>query len=94
MAENLLQGCDVTMLILILLGLFIFFNLYLKWSYDYDEEFKLFGDKEFVCSKNCCFTGWKNDVEVNDGVDGSKYTASNLTCNDGNRNTGCVCFPK
>jgi hypothetical protein len=53
-----------------------------------------------VCSKNCCATQWnipidikeKSKVNLNDV--GKKYYTSNLTCNNGIIDTGCVCLDK
>jgi hypothetical protein len=53
-----------------------------------------------TCSKNCCATQWpvpidfteRSGVKKSDVGYGKKYTASNLTCNNGVRNTGCVCL--
>lgn len=53
-----------------------------------------------TCSKNCCATQWPTPVDVTErsGVNmkdvgpGRKFTASNLTCNNGVKDTGCVCL--
>lgn len=51
-----------------------------------------------VCSKNCCATQWNTPVNVKEKsrVDlkdiGKKYSTSNLTCNNGIIDTGCVCL--
>lgn len=51
-----------------------------------------------VCSKNCCATQWQVPINLteNSGVTkemvGSKYFTSNLTCNNGTVDTGCVCL--
>lgn len=53
-----------------------------------------------TCSKNCCATQWpvpidlaeRSGVKKSDVGFGKKYTASNLTCNNGVRDTGCVCL--
>ena len=53
-----------------------------------------------VCSKQCCATGWpvpinlKERSGVNQSDVGTKYSTSNLTCNNGVMNTGCVCLTK
>lgn len=90
------EWCDVTKIVFIVLALMFFMSMCRKWNRDFEEEFKLFpySDTEYICSKNCCATEWKKDNVVNDGVDGTKYQASNLNCNDGSRDTGCICFPK
>ena len=94
-----LQWCDISKLLLIVMGFVFFMSLCRKWSNDYAEEFKLFpsngdSDKSFVCSKNCCATEWRDSNIVNDGVDPNSYTATNLNCSDGSRDTGCICMPK
>ena len=51
-----------------------------------------------VCSKNCCATQWPVPINLTEKsrVDptliGKKYFRSNLTCNNGVINTGCVCL--
>ena len=53
-----------------------------------------------VCSKNCCATQWPTSINVNEKSKikpndiGSKYFTSNITCNNGIINTGCVCLTK
>jgi hypothetical protein len=53
-----------------------------------------------VCSKNCCATQWPVPINlteksnVNPKDIGNKYYRSNLTCNNGVINTGCVCLTK
>jgi hypothetical protein len=51
---------------------------------------------DYICSKNCCYSGWPNNVIINDGlIDiqdiGKKYITTNLNCNNGINNTGCIC---
>lgn len=64
------------------------------------EGFKLFfgSDKELICSKKCCTTEWPASVRIQDDrvpdADlGTKLLPSNINCNDGIKNTGCVCVP-
>jgi hypothetical protein len=51
-----------------------------------------------VCSKNCCATQWPVPINLTEkskvkSTDiGKKYFTSNLTCNNGIINTGCVCL--
>lgn len=53
-----------------------------------------------VCSKNCCATQWPTSInvgeksKVNANEVGKKYFTSNITCNNGITNTGCVCLTK
>jgi hypothetical protein len=88
--------CDIAKIILIVFAILTFIGLCKKWSYDYDEEFRLLpdSDKEFLCSKNCCATEWRDTNIVNDGVDPKKYQATNINCSDGSHDTGCICVPK
>ena len=53
-----------------------------------------------TCSKNCCATQWPVPIDLTErsGVKkidigrGRKFRASNLTCNNGVINTGCLCL--
>jgi hypothetical protein len=53
-----------------------------------------------TCSKNCCATQWTVPIDLTErsGVNkrdvgkGRKFRASNLTCNNGVINTGCLCL--
>lgn len=50
-----------------------------------------------ICSQKCCFTGWKTDVQltdnnVKDSDVGTKYFTSNINCNNGVQDTGCLCI--
>ena len=53
-----------------------------------------------VCSKNCCATQWPVPIDVTEnsnvrrGQLNKRYRTSNLTCNNGVMNTGCVCLTK
>jgi hypothetical protein len=55
-----------------------------------------------VCSKNCCTNQWPVNINVTENSrikpeqvgKGKMYSTSNLTCNDGVNNTGCVCLTK
>jgi hypothetical protein len=50
------------------------------------------------CSKNCCATQWPVPINltensrINPRLIGKKYFRSNLTCNNGVIDTGCVCL--
>lgn len=90
-----IQLCDIAKIILIVFAVIFLFNMCRKWC-GWSEEFKLFpeSDKEFICSKNCCSTEWRDTNIVNDGVDPNKYQASNINCSDGAKDVGCICFPK
>lgn len=51
-----------------------------------------------TCSKNCCATQWRTPINITEqskvlSTDiGKKFFTSNLTCNNGVINTGCVCL--
>ena len=51
-----------------------------------------------VCSKNCCATQWPVPIDLTEDSKvklnevGTKYFTSNMTCNNGVTNTGCVCL--
>jgi len=51
-----------------------------------------------VCSKNCCTTQWPVPIDLTENSNvklndiGTKYITSNMTCNNGVTNTGCVCL--
>ena len=51
-----------------------------------------------VCSQNCCATQWTVPInltknsKIHPNLIGKKYFTSNLTCNNGVNNTGCVCL--
>lgn len=53
-----------------------------------------------VCSKQCCGTQWPVPINLNKGSKniskyiGSKYFTSNLSCNNGVTDTGCVCLTR
>lgn len=83
-------------ILLILVAVFAFSSLMKK-----KETFKIFSgsSKDLVCSKKCCFTGWPNSVPINDdrvkdSDIGTKFSTSNMNCNDGINDTGCICVPK
>jgi hypothetical protein len=67
----------------------------IKSSYNQTKSYTL-----GVCSKNCCSTQWKTNIDVTErskvkSIDvgpGKKYLTSNMTCNNGVINTGCVCI--
>lgn len=51
-----------------------------------------------ICSKNCCATQWPTPINTDERSKvkksdiNKKYFTSNLTCNNGVINTGCVCL--
>lgn len=85
-------------------GCLVFFSVIMKFirmnMKMINEPFKLFSgsDKDFICSKKCCATQWPTPVDINDDRINNndiriKYTTSNIQCNDGLNNTGCICVP-
>ena len=80
-------------IILAFIIIVIFIYLYKKI-----KRFESFSYNLGVCSKNCCSTQWQvpENIREKDKIDpneyNSKYTTSNMTCNDGIKNTGCVCL--
>ena len=66
-----------------------------KSSFNQTESYTL-----GVCSKNCCSTQWKTPIDVTErskvkSIDvgpGKTYLTSNMTCNNGIIDTGCVCI--
>jgi len=63
-------------------------------TYTFDDESYNLG----VCSKQCCATQWPVPINLTEkskithDMVGKKYYTSNLTCNNGVINTGCVCL--
>ena len=50
-----------------------------------------------VCSKNCCSTQWpiSDKIQVKDQkIDMDEYLPTNLNCNNGINDTGCICKKK
>jgi hypothetical protein len=71
--------------------------------YDYFniEKFINFGPSagEAICSKKCCSTQWPTTIDIIDDKIkysdiGTKYSTSNINCNDGITGAGCICLPK
>lgn len=66
------------------------------------EHFKIYSssNKDLICSKKCCSTEWPTPITYQDnsvnymdiGYD-KKFRTSNINCNDGKQNTGCICVP-
>lgn len=87
---------NLLLLILIVVGILLFWY-YSKQSDS--EKFKLHPEQEdLICSKKCCHIGWEaavkiDDDRIKDGEMGTKYNSSNINCNDGVYNTGCICLP-
>jgi hypothetical protein len=55
------------------------------------------GMEKMVCSKSCCSTQWPTSVstQIKDPkIDMNEYLPTNLNCNDGINDTGCICKKK
>jgi len=77
---------------MIIIMLVIFAIISIIYIYNNNENF----ETDYICSKKCCFSGWPNSVEINDNIVdindiGTKYKTSNLNCNNGINDTGCIC---
>jgi len=77
----------MVILIIILIIIIIIMNLY-----NNNENFNI----DYICSKKCCFSGWPNSIIINDNIVdindiGKKYKTTNLNCNNGINDTGCIC---
>jgi len=48
--------------------------------------------EKIICSKECCSTQWPTSVNIKDPkINMKDYLPTNLSCNDGIHDTGCVC---
>ena len=52
--------------------------------------------EKIICSKKCCSTQWPNTTNnsIDPNIDMNKYLPTNLNCNDGIHDTGCICKKK
>ena len=52
--------------------------------------------EKIICSKKCCSTQWPNTTKnsIDPNIDMNKYLPTNLNCNDGIHDTGCICKKK
>ena len=53
--------------------------------------------EDIVCSKDCCSTQWpiSGKIHVKDTkIDMNEYLPTNLNCNNGINDTGCICKKK
>jgi hypothetical protein len=66
-----------------------YFNLTNDTDIGYNME-------KIICSKKCCSTDWPNTTNnsIDPKIDMNKYLPTNLNCNDGIHDTGCVCKKK
>jgi hypothetical protein len=52
---------------------------------------------KIICSKNCCSTQWPTSISTrikDPKIDMNEYLPTNLNCNDGINDTGCICKKK
>ena len=85
----------------IIISLFIFNLIYYVLFTIEIENFSDINDKNKIlssigiCSKKCCPDYYKNDIidnRIKDDDIGKKYLTTSFSCNDGVRNSGCVCL--
>jgi hypothetical protein len=97
-------------ILLILYILYKCFNNNEEDEEDYEDEIEDFNDSSkqyllnndipmsnIICSKKCCSTQWPtpNDTQIiDDRINENDYFPTNLNCNNGINDTGCVCKPK
>jgi hypothetical protein len=70
------------------------FNGYFNLKTDVPLGFDI---EKLVCSKNCCSTQWPTSIStqiIDPKINIDDYLPTNLNCNDGIRDTGCVCKKK
>jgi len=104
MSKNI---CCFLIIVIILYLLFYYCNN--NYNYDkYEEEFNknyfnLENDinigtnmEKIICSKKCCSIDWPNNTynSIDPKIDMNKYLPTNLNCNDGIHDTGCICKQK
>lgn len=91
--------------ILILLIIYIIYNYYNNYEdcdeieeiEDFDDKKYMFPMEKIICSKKCCSTQWptsKNTQIIDSRINENDYLPTNLNCNDGINDTGCICQPK
>lgn len=52
---------------------------------------------KIICSKKCCSTQWPTPTATHikdPNIDMNEYLPTNLNCNDGINDTGCICKKK
>jgi uncharacterized membrane protein len=99
--NNNITFCSNKLIIILIIILFFLFIVNICYNnYEYFDILKNKTNKNAVCSKNCCSTQWTTNIDVteksNITVDevNNNYNKTNLTCNNGITNTGCVCISK
>jgi hypothetical protein len=103
--DNVNVICSCILLVILYLLYYYYVN-----TYEYTEEFNNnnyfdlkydtpmnYNMEKMVCSKSCCSTQWPTSgpTQVNDPkIDMNEYLPTNLNCNDGIHDTGCICKKK
>jgi hypothetical protein len=70
-----------------------FYNNY----FDLKNDTPMTNNEEIICSKDCCSTQWpiSENIHVKDKkIDMNEYLPTNLNCNNGINDTGCICKKK
>jgi len=87
----------------IIISLFIFNLIYYVLLTLEIENFANIEDKNNIltsigiCSKKCCPDYYNDNIvdnRIKEGDIGTKYLTTSFSCNDGVRNSGCVCLNK
>jgi hypothetical protein len=107
MVKNL--SCFCILLVILYLLFYYYFNICSCNNNYYSEDFNnnyfdlkydtpIGHDMEkIVCSKSCCSTQWptSESTQVKDPkINMNEYLPTNLNCNDGIHDTGCICKKK
>jgi hypothetical protein len=102
--DNVNVICSCILLVILCLLYYYYVN-----TYEYTEEFNKnyfdlkydtpmdYNMEKMVCSKSCCSTQWptSGSTQVNDPkIDMNEYLTTNINCNDGIHDTGCICKKK
>ena len=72
-----------------------FYNNYFDLNNDTSNNIS--NVENIVCSKDCCSTQWpiSENIQVKDPkINMDEYLQTNLNCNNGINDTGCVCKKK
>jgi hypothetical protein len=100
-SNNNISICSNKLLIIISIIISVLLLINFCYSnYEYFDILKNKTNKDVVCSKNCCSTQWNTNIDVteksNISIDevNKNYNKTNMTCNNGIIDTGCVCVSK
>lgn len=98
LVKHVNKDCKIIWFILILCVCLCLLINYL-YKTRYNEFFNNTSSKSFnlgICSKNCCATQWPVPININEKSKRipNNYVKTNLTCNNGITNSGCVCLSK